>query len=585
MAGVGRGLRGLGLVVGLPAWTLAAELTVVQSGPQGEVGKLEEAREIRIVFSEPMVVLGRIPGPVTAPFFGIRPKLSGSFRWSGTHTLLFTPKEPLPHATRYEVTIDTTATSVAGNRLAAPHTFSFATPTLRLTQARWYRTGRRHDGSVVIGLRFNQPVEARAVAKHTSLQYWSHQWEPPLAPEDVAGQLAAADPRALADFEAKVARVKADAGRTGVVRYKNASDWDTATFRPGDDLVVLETTDVPPPDTWLRVRIGPKVLGVQGTQAPGKPQETRLELEPAFFVEGLRCTKACDPDTYNPLRLRAAVEAGAARKAVRVTDLTDPAQPTRLGQAARSGEGEDALYDYEYDHGSSLALEDAGFSLQPARTYAVIVDKDLTAEDGQVLGYTWGGSLENWHRRSFTSFGSGHGVWETGGGRQLPFYARNLRSASYWLAPITPQELMPTIQKLEGGSFSLFPEGPGTLLSLRLRADRIESRAVDLEGMLGPGGTGLVWAGLEDGETIPKAHPTPDRNRRATLVQVTNLGINIKDSPLNTLVFVTRLDTGEPVAAADVEIRTLDNKVFRCAAPRPNQPHPISGSTSTARCR
>ena len=31
---------------------------------------------------------------------------------------------------------------------------------------------------------------------------------------------------------------------------------------------------------------------------------------------------------------------------------------------------------------------------------------------------------------------------------------------------------------------------------------------------------------------------------RASLVQVTNLGISVKDSPQNTLVFVTRLDTG-----------------------------------------
>ena len=45
----------------------------------------------------------------------------------------------------------------------------------------------------------------------------------------------------------------------------------------------------------------------------------------------------------------------------------------------------------------------------------------------------------------------------------------------------------------------------------------------------------------------------------ASIVQVTNLGITVKDSPLNTLIFVTRLDTGEPVAGADVSIVRLDN--------------------------
>jgi len=43
-------------------------LTVVQSGPNGEVASLQEANEVRIVFSEPMVALGRIPDPLTAPF-------------------------------------------------------------------------------------------------------------------------------------------------------------------------------------------------------------------------------------------------------------------------------------------------------------------------------------------------------------------------------------------------------------------------------------------------------------------------------------------------------------------------------------
>jgi hypothetical protein len=44
-------------------------------------------------------------------------------------------------------------------------------------------------------------------------------------------------------------------------------------------------------------------------------------------------------------------------------------------------------------------------------------------------------------------------------------------------------------------------------------------------------------------------------------VQVTNLGITVKDSPQNTLIFVTRLDTGAPVQGAAVSIVRLDNRV------------------------
>src|SRR5581483_6295853 len=85
-------------------------LTIVKAGPVGEIADLAEANEIRVVFSEPMVALGKIPKVVAAPFFHITPPVKGTFRWSGTTTLIFTPdrKTPLPFATRFDVSIDPT---------------------------------------------------------------------------------------------------------------------------------------------------------------------------------------------------------------------------------------------------------------------------------------------------------------------------------------------------------------------------------------------------------------------------------------------------------------------------------------------
>src|SRR5204862_2157906 len=109
------------------ATTAARPLTIVSSGPSGEVATLAEANEIRIVFSEPMVTLGRIPSPVGAPFVRITPAVAGSFRWSGTTILIFTPdpKKPLSYATKYDVTVDTTAVAVSGRALTTPHHFAF----------------------------------------------------------------------------------------------------------------------------------------------------------------------------------------------------------------------------------------------------------------------------------------------------------------------------------------------------------------------------------------------------------------------------------------------------------------------------
>src|SRR4051794_36816342 len=102
----------------------AERLTIVKAGPVGEVANLAEANEVRVVFSEPMVVVGKIPKVLTIPWFHIEPAVKGTFRWSGTTTLIFTPAS-LPFATKYDVTIDAGAKAVSGHTLGKTYHFSF----------------------------------------------------------------------------------------------------------------------------------------------------------------------------------------------------------------------------------------------------------------------------------------------------------------------------------------------------------------------------------------------------------------------------------------------------------------------------
>ena len=81
------------------------------------------------------------------------------------------------------------------------------------------------------------------------------------------------------------------------------------------------------------------------------------------------------------------------------------------------------------------------------RTYAITIGP-AQAEDGQTLGYSYTGIIENWHARALASFGDGHGVWETGGG-PLPFYARNLTNQRGAVDAL--DRLMPTIRGLRNG--------------------------------------------------------------------------------------------------------------------------------------
>ena len=543
-------------------------LRVVSAAPDAEIASLAEANEIRVVFSEPMVTLGNIPSRVVAPFFRVTPAIAGTFRWSGTTILIFTPdaKRPLPYATRYDVTIDATATAVSGRRLARPHRFSFTTPTVKLLNTNWYRRGGRAGAQMVILLRFNQPVRATDVAPHLTARFAPHDWETPLLPPEGLAHLKTVDPSSVDRFNAKVTAARAVTALRSPIALQLTTDWDKKQFPPARDLVVLETATDVPPDAWVRLIVDAAVPSPAGPATPQSAAEYTIEVERTFFVTGFHCWRACPADDRNPLRFRVAVKTKEYAAATRAVDVTGAPQPVARAKVDSSSRRRD----YQMDESVAFSLEDAGYDRQPpARTYAVTIDAALRSADGQTLGYTWAAVVQNWHERAFTSFGDGHGVWETSGGKLLPFYARNFRSITQWAQRIDLAELMPTIRTLqrqgeesEGRPFDKAPPGPGVQRRLGGLPDRIQSHGLDVSGALNAGGTGLVWTAVREGEPIERARPaTGERDAiRASVVQVTNLGLSVKDSPQNTLVFVTRLDTGAPVPGARVSIVNLDNR-------------------------
>src|SRR5258708_34899673 len=133
-----------------------------------------------------MVALGRIPDPVTAPFVTIRPAIAGTFRWSGTTILIFTPdpSRKLPYATQYDVLIDTSAVAVSGRRLTTPYRFAFTTPTVKLLGLDWYRKNGRYASPMILALRFNQPVRTADIVPHTNLRLEPHAFDAPILPAD-----------------------------------------------------------------------------------------------------------------------------------------------------------------------------------------------------------------------------------------------------------------------------------------------------------------------------------------------------------------------------------------------------------------
>jgi hypothetical protein len=533
-------------------------LTVVQAGPVGEIRQMQDANEIRVVFSEPMVALGRIPSNPSPPWIGITPAMTGRWRWSGTTTLIFTPDPdtPLPFATRYTVNVAATTGSAAGQRLGTPYEFTFTTPTVRLTSARWRRQGNRYDRPLALALTFNQPVRAADVLAHVTARYRPHEFDAPAPTSAERARMTARDPADVQRFDARVASARQAAARTDAVPLRLAATWDREVFPASDTLVVLETVSVPPAGTWIDLTVGTSMPSPQGPETPPEPQTSLATPDPVFFSYGPECRVACDPSDYNGIRFSAQIEAAAFAAALGVRDISDPAREEPIaatGRVAAAG----------LDTSSYHGVDDGGFDRQPpARTWALRLSSSLTAIDGQALGYAPVHIIENWHERAFASFGDGHGVWEIAGGRTLPFYARNYQTVTQHMLSLDARDLMPRILELERVGFVARPPGAGTSRRLNVTPDQIQSHGLDVTAALSASGTGLAWVAIEPGDPIEKARPRPWTT--STVVQVTNLGITVKDSPQSTLVFVTSLDTGDPVADAQVTIvNTKNDEVWR----------------------
>ena len=535
-------------------------LDVVSVSPEGELSSLAQANEVRVVFSEPMVALGRISDRVTAPFFRITPAVPGTFRWSGTTVLVFTPdpKRPLAYATDYEVTIGTGATAVSGRRLARAETFTFTTPTAKLLNTNWYRTGGTVNGTPIILLRFNQPMRPADVLASATAALEPHDWSAPVFSPDEETRLKSIDPLALEHFSAKVRATRAIASSAAPVALRLAADWDKKQFPPSPDLVALEVTSKVLPESWVQLTLAENLRAAGGRAVPRVPQEFTIQFERAFFIDDFSCASQCDGDRWNPVTMRSEVKVTDFASALTVTDITSAPRAVAKRAAPRPAR------EYDRDAGAALTLEDAGYDAQPPdRKYAVAASEKLQSADGQTLGYTWLGIVDNWHMRAFSSFGDGHGVWEKDGGSLLPFYSRNIQTATQWAAPVSLRNLVPTLVALESNNFTT-ASGDGVVRKLAVTPDRIQSHGLDVSKALSANGTGLVWTAIGEGDPIARSRLPGDSTRRtrASLVQVTNLGISVKDSPQNTLVFVTRLDNGAPVPGASVSIVRLDNSIF-----------------------
>lgn len=159
-------------------------LEVVRYGPAGEV---EQAAEIAISFSRPMVAVGsHLAAGETRPA-RISPVIPGRWRWLGTETLVFTPDEPLAAGASLDVEVPAGAKALTGHELAEPVRFSVRIAPPRIVE---HEPDREESlgAQPIFWLLFNRPIEPATLVQKTQFSAGGRRVPARFATEDeVAG--------------------------------------------------------------------------------------------------------------------------------------------------------------------------------------------------------------------------------------------------------------------------------------------------------------------------------------------------------------------------------------------------------------
>ncbi|MES0488538.1 MAG: MG2 domain-containing protein [Leptospirales bacterium] len=142
-------------------------LVVTQGTPRGKLSSADIRREIIVMFNYPMVPLATLK-KVPKGIFTIEPHIKGTFRWYGSRVCAFVPKESFQPATNYTITIAEGVKALNGKQLEKPYVFTFSTEKLKVQKVyAGYNNKIRYDQ--VFDIKFNFPVDVKEAEKYITL--------------------------------------------------------------------------------------------------------------------------------------------------------------------------------------------------------------------------------------------------------------------------------------------------------------------------------------------------------------------------------------------------------------------------------
>lgn len=505
------------------------ELAVVAARPQGE-----QYGEVRptITFSRPVkmleVVEAQRAGDAEKPIATISPNLPGEWRWLGSASVEFVPKGLVPYSSSFTVTVAPGLMALDGAKLKEPYTFTFTTPKLELQDtapARGFKWIKPDD---TFALLFNQAVAKEDLLAAVHLR---DEKGTPIG-LSIEKETNIAEERA-AELK-KQGRRERSYDEMGDDERGSSNRQTRYTFKPKSAL---------PLGTRFTLTIDATLHGKEGPLPMNSTPDVEWRTYGKLQLESMRVCQGDYRCPYGPLVLETTneIDLETLKSRLKITPNVEIDWESASTSTPRS--------EYAINNGGPRAVLPGKF--RPGTQYTVAIASGVGDIFKQSAAEGLNGTVKTDDLAPALITGGALGLIEaTAKAPVVPVEVSNLKELEVSLWKLTPGELAKVLSSNED-DLKVLGRGPDFTekKALSYAWNQARVHGVPLAPIFGEAKTGLALVRLDSANLEYRP-----RSGYLQTVQVSDLAAHIKIAPKSSLVWVTRLSDGKPVADADISV-------------------------------
>lgn len=466
---------------------------VVQAVPQGDL-PAAAAREIVVSFSQPVIPLGKVDSSSVEPF-KLDPPVSGRFRWYGSSVAAFVPSAPLEAGRSYSIVVPATLKDLEGRSIKEGRSFAFETQGLKLS---YLSPGDKStiDYNPTFSASFNLPVSADGAKGFIDL--WA------------GGE--------KVDFR---------------VQYPEGDD--SSEDESKEQRLLIQPTSALPRGARVVLRL-----------RPGLPMKGQ--------AGGLQEQAIRNYDTYGPVSVDLEQDAKffQDRSGIRLR-FNNPVLPAKAFPFINLLDEKGQLLQLpapEEDYNTTV-LSAYDWPVRPGRSYTIVVKRGLPDAYGNIFAAEKKASFRMPAVRPYLYMEGGWHASEAMLSPRVPYSYGNLKEVRIDVATVGLEAILASLQTYQGPHAKLtFKRIP---LPVNAGPNTDETRLYDFTSALntthlpGKKDKKTGWLAYRFEADVVNWQGERSVTKHEGVLQSTDLGLTVRESPYSAHVWVHSLSGGEPI--------------------------------------